>query len=152
MRLDRSLVARASALCAVGAAVVFGYAALYAATHAQPVSWITEDGGTHPSASDVAANQGAVAWPAILAIVALLGAIALLRRPGRAGYLTTGAVASVVLGIAATSTMSERVFGPPTGVLVCLGAVWLLLSIIGWFMSDPLPEGLPGWPWHHGGV
>lgn len=146
------LLARASATWSIVVSGVFAYAAAYAMTHPGPVSSVTDDSGTHPSGTDIAANQGAIEWPAILAVVALLAAVILIRRPGRVGYLIAGALAGALLVTAGTRPSLQQLFEQSPWLLGSIGAVGLLLAILGWILSDALPEGLPGWPVHHGGT
>jgi hypothetical protein len=143
----RSRTALASGAISVVGGVALALMAVYAAMHPQPLpddqvdAWLV-----------MAANQGAVQWPAILAVLSFVAAIAVLWRPGRLTYLLTGALGAVMVGIALTLPDWLATLAPLAVLLGLTGVAAVIVAIVGWVPSEPLPESLPGWPEHHGGI
>jgi hypothetical protein len=148
----RSLASRVAAGASVAGAVGLIFMAVYAATHPQVVPVITMSDWTGPDPSVVAENQGAVQWPALVAILALVAAIAVLRRPDRLSYLFVGALGAVIFGIALTMPAWLSALAPLATMLGLVGLIAVAAAVAGWIPSDPLPDTLPGWPEHHGGI
>lgn len=148
----RTLASRVAAAASIAGAAGLIFMAVYAATHPQVVPVITTGDWTGPDPSVVAENQGAVQWPALVAILALVAAIAVLRRPDRLSYLFVGALGVVMIGIALTMPAWLSALAPLTTMLGLVGVIAIAAAIVGWIPSDPLPDTLPGWPEHHGGI
>ena len=148
----RSLASRVAAAASVVGAVGLVSMAAYAAAHPQVVPVITMSDWTGPDPSVVAENQGAVQWPALVATLALVAAIAVLRRPERLSYLFVGALGAVMIGIALTMPAWLSALAPLATMLGFVGVIAIAAAIVGWIPSDPLPDTLPGWPEHHGGI
>ena len=148
MHVVRVRTPLASAAVAVVGAAALALMALYAAMNPQPVP--TVNGAPDPAV--IAANQGAVMWPALLAILSLIAAVAVLRSPGRFTYLLAGALGFFMVGLALTLPAWLSVLAPLAVLLGITGVVAVLVAVVGWLPSEPLPESLPGWPEHHGGI
>jgi hypothetical protein len=148
-RLAVHLVAAASAVAVGGLA----FMAAYAAGHPQFVETVCGllPDRCVPNPQTVAANRGAIEWPALLGALALLAVVGVLRRPGRVSFVLGGAVGVATIG--AALWMPGWLAPVSLAVLLSVaGSVGLIGAVIGWFASEALPETPPGWPWHHGGI
>jgi hypothetical protein len=148
MNARRSRAPFLSAAISVAAVVELGLMALFAAMNPQPVPTVNDA----PDPSVIAANQGAVMWPAFLAVLSLLAAVAVLRRPDRFTYLFAAALGLFMIGLALTLPDWLATIRPLAVLVGLTGAAAVIVAIVGWLPSPPLPESLPGWPEHHGGI
>ncbi len=147
MQALRARTPLASAAISVIGSVGLALMALYAAMNPQP---LPDD---QIEAWRVAAeNQGAVAWPAFLAVLSIVAAVAVLIRPGRFTFLFAGLLGIFMVGIALTPPHWLTPIGPLALMVGVAGIAAVLVAVMGWLPSSPLPESLPGWPEHHGGI
>lgn len=140
----RRLAATAASASAAGAATLVAMA-LYTTMHPQvgPLVDYALD------AQVAAANSAAVLWSVLVAVLALVAAVAILRRPGRMSYLACGAVSVLVVGFALTMPSWLVALDPLAVLLGIIGVVGFVVSAAGWAISTSLPEAQPRWPTHH---
>ena len=148
LRRHRTLT-RTAAAAAVASAMVLGLYALHAGLH--PLVYVStcQRGCEEDAARVAAANIGRTLGPIVGALLALAGTWAILKRPDRLGYaLTFGA------GLIAVYDALNLVVPPYASIgwdaiLLVLGLAVLAGSVVGWFVSPPLPVGPPRYPAQH---
>jgi hypothetical protein len=142
-RVRRPRAAKTAAAASATGAAVLVVMALYAAVH--PVGWLPDE----TPAQVASANSGAVLWPVLVAVFALVASVAILRQPGRLSYLASGAANVLMVGFPLTMPSWLVALDPLAVVLAIIGVVGLVVSAAGWAISTPLPEAQPRWPTHH---
>ena len=119
--------------------------ALYAAIQPQVAPFVNYA----PDPEIGAANSGAVLWPMLAAVLALVASVAILRRPGRLSYLASGGANLLMVGFALTMPSWLVALDPLAVLLGVIGVVGLVASAAGWAIATPLPQAQPRWPTHH---
>ncbi len=138
---------RTTAVLAVVSALALTLYALYAFQH--PLVAVGTFVSKEDEAEVAAVNFGRVLGPGVGALLALGGTWAVFRGPDRLGFALT--FVGGLFAVYVVNNLPAPLYGPNvwSTALAVLGPAVLILSVVGWFVSAPLPDSPPRWPLQH---